>query len=103
MCKNYFKKLKFCGLSVKIAPDLKEKQVFIAKNFKNWVSFWCQNVSFTEKMGALSDSTQFCQKNMGSLGEIANDLWGLWVRAMLKMGFLTAFHTLSNLSLMKTH
>ena len=39
MSQNYQNFPKFCDLSVKIAPDLKENLVFVAKNFKNWASF----------------------------------------------------------------
>ncbi len=42
---------KFCDLSVKIAPDLKKKQVFVAKILKNWEHFASKFIFFLENGG----------------------------------------------------
>ena len=42
---------------------------FRCEKFQKLGVIWRQNVNFSEKMGALGDSTQFCEK-----------IWGLWVR-----------------------
>ncbi len=63
MSQNYQNFPKFCDFSVKIAPDLKEKLVFVAKKIKSWASFGVKmSAIFSEKMGALGDSIQFCEK-----------------------------------------
>ncbi len=52
MSQSYQNFPKFCDLSVKIAPDLKKKQVFVAKKFKNWTSFGVK-ISFFLTNGVL--------------------------------------------------
>ncbi len=63
---------KIFDLSLKIAPDLKEKWVFVvfvAKNFKNWASFGVKMSIFLKKWGLWVTAHNFV-KNMGYLGEI---------------------------------
>ena len=100
MSQNYQKVPKLCDLSMKIAPDLKEKKsVFVTKNFKNWASFGVKISIFLTKWRLLVTAHNFV-KTMRSLGEIVKILCDLWVRAMLKMGvFLTALHMTFGLGL----
>ncbi len=70
MSQNYQYVPKLCDLSVKIAPDVKENRFSLQKKFKYWAPFGIKISIFSEQMGALGDTTQFCEKNMGSLGEI---------------------------------
>ncbi len=53
---------------MKIAPDLKKKIAFRYEKFQKSGFIWRQNFNFSEKMGALGDSTQFCEKNIWGLG-----------------------------------
>ena len=78
------------------------EQVKMSQNYQNCPKFcdlhklgviWRQNFNLSEKMGPLGDSTQFCEKQYGIFGWDCKNIWGLWMRAMLKMGVLTAFQT----------
>ena len=79
MRQNYQNFPKFCDLPVKIAPDLK---VFVPKKIKNWASFRVKISIFLKQLGLWVTAHTFVKK-----------IWGLWVRAMLKMVVLAALHT----------
>ena len=64
---------------------------FRCEKFQKLGVIWRQNVNFSEKMGALGDSTQFCEQIWGLWWD-CKKIWSLWAKAMLKLGVLTALH-----------
>ena len=108
MSQNYQHFLTFCVLSVEIAPEWKKKYVAKKINcFKknptlaitypkslsdirndcNWASLGFKFSIFSEKMGIFGHSTQLCEKYRVFRWDC--EKWGLWVRAIIKIGVLT--------------
>ena len=88
-------KRKKWGHRVRSNFDLQVKMSKYYQNFPKFGTFrwkklgiiWGQNIR-----GLWVTVHNFVKKYQGSLGEIVKNM-GLWVRAMLKMGVLTALHT----------